>query len=344
MRAAVLQEDGRFAVQEMPDPEPRSFEALLRVAYCGVGAADVQAAVSQASGGNGANSGTVLGREISGEIVALGEDAIGFKVGDRVTTLSSAPCDACPECRESRFESCSGGWRTLGRSDHPGGFAELVTTHIASMLKLPDELSDRAGALTDPARVAVHAVAQSRLTLGASAAIIGAGGAGLLTLQAARLNSPAAIYVVDASAERRSRALELGATEAFDANAEGTSAALLDRTGIGPDVVFDCAGAAGTMQQAAQWARPGGQVMLVTPNLGEDELEPSRLIVREIEFKAGGGGMQPLRDALGYLAAGRIDAEAVVTRSAGLDDLNDVLDSLRKDGSDEGKVLVAPNG
>ena len=93
MRAAVLQAGGRFAVKELPDPVPTGRQAVLRVIYCGICGSDLHALRAGTL-----PFGAVLGHEIVGEITALGPDARGFEVGDRVTTLSAVPCDSCAKC------------------------------------------------------------------------------------------------------------------------------------------------------------------------------------------------------------------------------------------------------
>lgn len=340
MRAAVLQEGGRFAVQELPDPEPSGRQAVIRVTYCGICGSDLHAVRAGSLA-----PGAVLGHEIVGEIVAMGPEAAGFEVGDRVTTLSAVPCDACGACREGRFRSCEKGWQIFGYTGLPGGYAELLLTHAAIMAKVPEGTPDTVAAFNEPSIVGLNAVRASRLRLGDVSAIIGAGPIGLLVLLAAKLANARPVYVIETNARRREMARRLGATEVFDPATEDVASFFLHKLPAGgPDVVFECAGAPGTLQRAVELVRPGGQVMVPGVNMEADTISPLTLVAKECEVLGSLGGADLFQTALDYLAAGLLDVEPMVTRIASLDEVDEVFQVLGTNASDDVKVLVAPNG
>jgi (R,R)-butanediol dehydrogenase / meso-butanediol dehydrogenase / diacetyl reductase len=338
MRAAVLRDGGRFAVEEVPDPVPTGRQAVLRVTYCGICGSDLHALRA-----GSLPQGAILGHEIVGEIVALGPDARGFEVGDRVTTLSAVPCDACEKCKAGLYRSCEKGWQVFGYTGLPGGYAELLLTHTSGLLKVPDGLSDLGAALNEPTMVGLYAARASRVRTGDNVAIIGAGPIGLLVLQSVLLASPANCWVVETSGGRREKAHELGATGVFDPLTDDMAAFFLAQCEMGgPDVVFECAGAKGTLQKAIEWVRPGGQVMVPGVNMEIDEVSPLTMVAKECEIKASLGGMDLFRTALHLLAAGKITPETMVTRTIGLDEVDEVCQTLGTRGDDNVKVLVAP--
>lgn len=339
MRAAVLQEGGRFAVQEVPDPVPTGSQVVIRVTYCGICGSDLHAVRA-----GGLAPGAILGHEITGEVVACGPKVRGLEPGDAVTTLSAVPCDACDMCEQGLFRSCRKGWQVFGYTGLPGGYAELLLTHASIIEKAPDGLSPRVAAWNEPSIVGIHAVRASRYRLGDVAAIIGAGPIGLLVLQAARLANPGPIYVIEPSAGRRKTALELGATVALDPRSDDVAAFMQAHTYAGPDVVFECAGAKGTLQAAIDLVRPGGQVMVPGVNMEDDEVSPLALVGKECEVKGSLGGGDLFKTALDYLAAGHINVEPMITRVIGLEDVDAVFQELGTPGCDDVKVLVAPNG
>jgi (R,R)-butanediol dehydrogenase/meso-butanediol dehydrogenase/diacetyl reductase len=338
MRAAVLEPGGRFSVKEVPNPEPSGNQAVLRVTYCGICGSDLHAIRAGTL-----PAGAILGHEITGEIVALGPDARGFEVGDRVTTLSALPCDSCSECRAGRFRTCKTGWQIYGYAAIPGGYAELVLSHASVMEKVPDGLSDRVAAFNEPAIVGIHAVRDSRLRLGDTSAIIGAGPIGLLVLQAVLLANAGPVYVIEPSGGRRHVAMQLGAAAALHPTEDDVAGILQARTEIGPDVVFECAGARGTLQAALELVRPGGQVMVPGVNMEEDEVSPLTMIGKECEIRGSLGGGDLFRTALDYLAEGRIRVEPMISRLIGLEEVDSVCQTLGTAASDDVKVLVAPN-
>jgi (R,R)-butanediol dehydrogenase/meso-butanediol dehydrogenase/diacetyl reductase len=340
MRASVLRAGGRFAVEELPDPVPTGRQAVLRVTYCGICGSDLHLLRAGAL-----PEGAVLGHEIVGEITALGPEARGFEVGDRVTTLSAVPCDSCKNCERGLYRSCEKGWQVFGYTGLAGGYAELLLTHTSALEKVPDSLDDRNAALNEPAMVGLYAARASRVRTGDNVAIIGAGPIGLLVLQSVLLSNPANCWVIETSAGRRATAKECGATAVFDPRDVDMAAFFLANCGMGgPDVVFECAGARGTLQKAIEWVRPGGQVMVPGVNMEEDEVSPLAMVGKECEIKASLGGMDLFRTALDLIAAGKITPERMVTRIIGLDEVDEVCQTLGMAESDDVKVLVAPNG
>lgn len=338
MKAAVLREGSRFVVEDLPDPTPTGRQVVIRVTYCGICGSDLHLLRAGALA-----EGSVLGHEIVGEITALGPDARGFEVGDRVTTLSAVPCDSCDACREARYRSCEKGLQVFGYTGLTGGYAEYVLTQTSALEKAPPDLSDTAAALNEPAMVGLYAARTSRVRTGDNVAIIGAGPIGLLVLQSVLLLNPANCWVFETSPGRRAKALECGATAVFDPREVDAAAFFQANCEMGgPDVVFECAGARGTLQTALEWVRPGGQVVLPGVNMDLDEVSPLTMVAKECEIKASLGGMELFRTALDLIAAGKLQPEKMVTRVVGLDEVDEVCRILGTADNDDVKVLVAP--
>ncbi len=338
MKAAVLRDGSRFTVEELPDPVPTGRQAVIRVVYCGICGSDLHLLRAGAI-----PEGAVLGHEIVGEITALGPDARGFEVGDRVTTLSAVPCDACGPCKEGRYRSCERGWQVFGYTGLPGGYAEYLLTHTTALEKIPESLSDLGAALNEPTMVGLYAARTSRVRPGDTVAIIGAGPIGLLVLQSVLLASPAKCWVFETSAGRREKAAECGATDVFDPREMDVTAFFQSQCEMGgPDVVFECAGAKGTLQKAIEWVRPGGQVILPGVNMELDEVSPLTMVGKECEIKASLGGMDLFRTALDLIADGKIQPEKMVTRIVGLEEVDEICQTLGTAGNNDVKVLVAP--
>lgn len=310
MRAAVLVEGGRFEVQQVPDLQPSGNQILVRVSLCGICGSDLHALRAGTL-----PVGAILGHEIAGVVEAVGAKVRGFEAGDRVTTLSAVPCDRCDQCDAGQYRSCRTGWQIYGYGTVPGGYAEFAMSHAAVIERIPDGVDDITAALNEPAMVGLHAARVSRLRPGDTAVVIGAGPIGLLVLQAARLAGAAAVYVIEPSTGRRAMAERLGATRVFTGRDDDLSACLRETTDAGPEVVFECAGAKGTLQQAVELVRPGGQVVLAGVNAEADEISPLTLVAKECEITASLGGADIFRRALDLMAAGRIETAPMVSQT-----------------------------
>ncbi|MFN0094488.1 MAG: zinc-binding dehydrogenase [Dehalococcoidia bacterium] len=336
MRAAVLMEGGRFEVRQVPAPEPTGNQILIRVSHCGICGSDLHALRA-----GQLPVGAVLGHEIAGIVEAVGPKVRGLEAGDRVTTLSAVPCDSCDKCEAGLFRSCRKGWQIYGYGTVPGGYAEFAISHTSVIERIPDGVDEITAALNEPAMVGLHAARISRVRPGDTVVVIGAGPIGLLVLQAAKLAGAANIYVMEPSAGRRAMAKELGATRVFSPD-EDIARFLMETTEAGPEVVFECAGARGTLQKAVELVRPGGQVVLAGVNAEADELSPLTLVAKECEITASLGGADIFRRALDLMAAGRIRTAPMVTRVIGLDEVDAVMQELGTASCDDVKVLVAP--
>ena len=191
MRAAVV-EEGSVVVREVPTPRPEAGEVLVRVALCGICGSDVRLLAEGFF-----PPGTVIGHEISGTVAEVGPGVEGWRIGERVTVLPAVTCGDCRYCRSDTWLHCPQA-RFLGiHRDLPGGFAEYVKVPAGTLHRLPDEVSDEAGALVEPCAVALRAVRRSGLKLGESVAVLGAGPIGLFALELAQAAGADPIYVVE---------------------------------------------------------------------------------------------------------------------------------------------------
>jgi L-iditol 2-dehydrogenase len=317
MRVAVYGENGRFAIEERLTPSPGPGEVVVRVELCGVSGADVLAVRE-----GRAQPGAVFGSELTGAVTAAGSAVTGFAAGDRVATVTTD-------------EAEPGG----------GGFAEYAAVPASALTHVPATVPAAAAtaALTATVATAWNAVADSRVRLGSTVGIVGAGPLGLTVLDLVLGMRPAAVHVVEPLAERRARAVAAGATRVFGREDNPGVFFLNELEPGGADVIFDCAGARGTLQYAAVLARGGGgQVMMAAWYDGPDAIDPNA-VIKEIDIRATLPRRDMVAQAIGYLAnGGGARTAALVSRTVGLDGLQEVFDTLWTPASTDLKVLVAP--
>jgi (R,R)-butanediol dehydrogenase / meso-butanediol dehydrogenase / diacetyl reductase len=270
MRAARWHGRGDVRVEDVPRPEPGPGQLLLRVSWCGICGTDVEEylggptiiPVEVPNGLTGRTAPLTLGHEFVGVVAAVGSSVTDFSVGDRVAPEVVLFCAKCFYCRRHEYALCLN-WAALGLMDD-GGLAEYAVVPAFSCVRLPDALSDEEGALVEPTEVAVRAVHKSELRLGETVAVVGGGTIGLLVLQAARAAGASAAYLIEPRALRRDLALMLGASATYDPDQPDWLAELRDKcAGVGPDVVFECAGATETADMAVRAARKSGRIVLV---------------------------------------------------------------------------------
>lgn len=323
MKAAIFKGKGLFAVESVPKPQPGPGQVLIQVSHSCICGSDVHRAFMSGE----ASAGVILGHEFSGQVAAVGPDVSKLKPGDRVVGGGGDKGAADLGDRPPRPLNPAAPWdrrfspKMVGRSGEAGSleqgaFAEYKLMWAWQPIKIESALDNRVAALTEPTAVAVHALERARLNLGDWVVILGLGPIGLLVAQCARAAGATRIVGIDLSPRRRRAAQELGLEAVLDPRAEpDIIRAVVERFGgLGPHVVFECAGAPSTMNQALCMARPLGRVIYVALCWEPATLHPVDWVGRQVELvPAYGYGETGWKTALALLEQGRIEASSVLS-------------------------------
>jgi L-iditol 2-dehydrogenase len=206
----------------------------------------------------------VLGHEMSGVVVEVGDRVTRFGVGDRVTCETfKFTCGHCRFCQTGLIGLCV---KRQSMGVHvDGAFAKYVCQREESLHKLPDNIDFEAGSMSEPAAVAVRAVYErAKVSPGDVVLVSGPGPVGLLCLQAVK-SIGATVVLVGTSKDEQRLALgkALGADVVLNAATDSLDE-LLDMTdGLGVDIAFECGGSKASLNQCITHARKGAQLVLV---------------------------------------------------------------------------------
>src|ERR671914_593440 len=206
MRVAVYYNNQDIRVEEMAVPKTGPGELLIRTRASGICGSDLMEwyRIKKAP--------LVLGHEITGEVVEVGEGVVGFSGGDRIFTSHHVPCGQCRYCHAGHQSVCE-----VLRTTHfdPGGFSEFVRVPKLNVdlgtLLLPGEVSFDEGSFIEPLACVVRAQRFARLTAGQTVLVIGSGISGLLHIQLARARGAGRIIATDISDFRLKAAAQFGA-------------------------------------------------------------------------------------------------------------------------------------
>lgn len=341
VEAALITGAGTVELRSFPGSAPGPGCVTVDITLCGICGTDI---ASYRSGH--LHSPAVCGHEWVGTVGAVGPDVDGVREGERVVVAVPPPCGRCPECRGGLAEYCrtvsmvARGRDTLAPPH--GAFARRITVPAGRVMAAHPDLTDEEAAQVEPATVAFHGVRRSRIRPGDTVVVQGAGPIGLLAAQFARVAGAGAVLVVEPSDPRRKLALELGATAAL-APDESTDA-VLDRTrGLGGDVVLECSGVPGLLQTAADLARTGGVVGLISFLAQPATINGARWLAKELSMVASNAFTHDdFRRSMGFIADGRVRVRPLHSRTVGLDDLEATLRTLAAGPSADVKVLVDP--
>ncbi len=335
MRAAVLRGWGDIGVEPVPRPALAPGEALVRVRACGICGTDVKLVAGGFEGRWPPALPFVIGHEWCGEVVELGPgtEHSGLRPGDRVAAENHAGCGECSRCRAGRYNLCervgTPGYRLYGHTVQ-GALAEYAARPVRLLHRLPESVSDEAGALVNQGALSVHAVRRTGIDPGSTVAVFGPGLLGLLTLQVARaLGAGRAIMV--GRGFRLELAGELGADELVDYTAGDPAEAIRELTGgRGVDRVYDCTGDARILPQLVRATGRGGRVALLGLTAGKTaELSPDALVLDEIDLMGIRSSPNAYPGMIALLASGAVRTEQLVRDIYPLEQIDAALDAMR---------------
>ncbi len=351
MQAAVWYGREDLRIMDIQEPSAAKDQVKIKVQWCGICGSDVHEyregpliIAKKPHPLTGKSAPIVLGHEFSGDVVAVGEGVKRIRVGDRVTINCLIYCGTCVYCRDGEYNMCQR-LATVGLS-WDGAFAEYVVVPEFTVLKLPDTVTYEIGSFAEPLAVAVRAVKRSRLKVGDTGVVIGAGPIGLLVLQAAKAAGAGQVFAIEPMKTRRELAKQLGANEVFDPAQGDVGKEIADRTdGLRANVAYECVGNQSAFDTAMRVTGRRAMIVMVGLALKPLEVPFIRLWGHEKEISTCTGYVDEYPAALAFLADRRIRVEPMITAKIQLKDfIEKGLQEMIKNPERHVKILVTPGG
>jgi threonine dehydrogenase-like Zn-dependent dehydrogenase len=341
MPAAVLKGQGELAVEDVPVPSLGAADVLVEVSHCGVCGSDLHMVME-----GWGRPGSVGGHEWSGVVAAVGPEVSTWSVGDEIVGGPGRSCGECPACRARRPSLC---YRRstpgMGEGGGYGAFARFKRVHESDLLPLPDGLSLRAAALTEPLAVALHGINQGKVVPGQSVLVTGAGPIGALSIAALVASGVGDIRVSEPSPVRQALATRLGAQRVvhpseLDVPGPHDPGSMVDDA---VDVVLECSGNGSAMEAGLAQLKRGGTLVLVGAGMARPKFDPNRILLNELvitgAFCYDAGGFDV---ALALLVSGGVSADVLAEpEDVPLDGAQAAMQGLFA-GKIAAKVLIAP--
>ncbi|MHB1160296.1 MAG: zinc-dependent alcohol dehydrogenase [Chloroflexota bacterium] len=339
MKAAVLQAPYRITVEEMPEPEPKPQEVKIRVVAAGICGSEVHAYRGTHPW---RHPPSILGHEMTGQVVAVGVEVRRIQVGDRVTVEPQVVCGVCGQC-SAGFPNLCTDKTFLGTKKWIGAYAEFIVSPERCVYPLPEQVSYAEGVMVEPLAVGVHAVRESGLGPGGSALILGAGTIGLGALASAVEAGATTIIATDVADFNLAVARELGATATVNIRHQDVLRVVSDLTdGKGVDVALVAAGVPEVVNQAISAVRPRGRVLLIAIFDQPIKIDDAYAITCGERVLRGSQTYCPqdMQKALDLIASGRVDAGKFITHRLPMRQLQRGFDIADKRLEDCIKVVL----
>jgi len=363
MKAAVISAaNSGLHIEEIPVPEPKAGEVLVRVAACGVCHTDLHVMKAEVAFPMPA----VMGHEISGTIAALGPGVTGPAVGTRVACAFIMPCGFCRACGAGRDDLCDnffamnrlrgtlydGTTRLKRRDGTPiamysmAGLAEYAVVPATDVFPLADSLPLAESSVLGCAIFTAYGAVRHGADLrgGERIAVVAVGGVGINVIQVARVFGASQVIAVDIRDDKLAAATRLGATHVVNASSGDAVARVRELTdGQGVDVAFEVLGLPQTFTQAFEMIRDGGRMVAVgiAPGKTTAPVEITRLVRRELRIIGSYGARTraDMPEIIRLAAQGIFQTETMITQRFPLEQADAAYRALDR-GEIIGRAIV----
>ena len=266
-----------FKLKDVPEPQMREDEVLIRVRRAGVCGTDVHIYDWDAWASGRCKPPFVVGHEFAGDVVQVGRLVSDVREGDRVTAEGHIVDGRCLLCRTGNGHICP--YTKIIGVDRDGCFADYISMPATNVWHLDDAVSFDVGGIHDPMGNAFHAALTTELP-GATVLITGCGPIGIFAVGICRIAGAARVIATDVNETRLALARKMGASDAVrPEQADAIVKAATD--GLGVDVVLEMSGVPSAIHQALQLVRVGGRVQLLGIPSQKVEVD----LAKEIIFK-----------------------------------------------------------
>jgi L-gulonate 5-dehydrogenase len=336
MKAIKIQKPWEVSCVDLPSPQPKAGEALIKVKASGICGSDIGAF-------RGTNSlvsyPRLIGHEIAGEIVSIPEDnKKGLKPGDRVVVDPYLYCGRCYSCSVGRTNCCTS-LKVLG-VHIDGGMAEYYCHPADMLVKIPEGMAWEQAAMAEPLTISLHGIHRGSLKAGEYCAIIGAGPIGLVAGMAAQAYGAHAI-LLDLVQERLDFAQSLGIEHVVNSGSEDAAARISEITGgVMAQQVMECSGANSAVRLTLDLVSNAGRITLTGWPKKETSLPTDLITKKEIDIRGARTSAGEFEEALELIMSKRVDMTKILTKTVSMQDVPAVITDIEKNPGDYMKVIV----
>ncbi|MFC4295748.1 Zn-dependent alcohol dehydrogenase [Novosphingobium tardum] len=350
-KAAILQAPGQpLVIDHVTIDKPGPHEVLIRTAACGLCHSDLHFIEGTYPHALPA----IPGHEAAGIVEAVGSEVRTVKVGDAVVTCLSAFCGHCEFCVTGRMALCISGDTRRGPGQPPritrsddgspvnqmlnlSAFSEMMLIHEHACTAIDPEMPlDRAAvigcAVTTGAGTIFNAC---KVTPGETVVVVGCGGVGLATVNAAKIAGAGRIIAADPIPEKRELAMKLGATDTIDALANDAAAQIVEMTKGGVDHAIEAVGRPASAALAVASLRRGGTatilgMMPLSEKVGLSAMD--LLSGKKLQGAIMGMNHFPvdMPRLVDFYLRGMLDLDSIVAERIPLEQVNEGFEKMKK--------------
>ena len=279
----------------------------------------------------------ITGHEFVGEIVQMGDEVDGYKLGDRISGEGHVTCGHCRNCRAGRRHLCR---NAIGIGvNRPGCFAEFLCIPAGNAFKIPDAISDDEAAIFDPFGNATH-TALSFNMVGEDVLITGAGPIGIMAVAIAKHVGARYVIITDVNDYRLALARKMGATHALNVANESIQD-VMNELGMteGFDIGLEMSGNLSAFASMLEAINNGGRIAMLGIPAGEMAIDWNQVIFKGLVIKGiYGREMFETWYKMAAMLQSGLNIKPIITHHYPVDEFQKGFDAMRSGMS--GKVIL----
>lgn len=336
MKAIQVKEPGVIQMVDVEKPEIKNDdEVLVRVRAFGICGSDV----GILKGTNPfATYPRILGHEVAGEVFEVGRSVKNLKVGDKVVLEPIEFCGECYACTHNHHNVCSS--LEVYGVHRDGGFCEYLVANENKWHKVDDDLSFEMAAVAEPYTIGEQSTSRAEVSKGDFVLITGAGPAGLLATDCAKMKG-GIVIVSEINGKRRNMAREFGASYVIDPMNENLSEKIMEITkSEGVNVLIDTSGVEKVIEEATSLLSPASRFVPLAFGSFNIPINFKTLNQKEITIKGTRLQYEKFPVVAGFLHEKKDLLEKFVTHTFKAEDYKEAFDLFMKKDTDAIKVVL----
>lgn len=333
MKALYIEKENTFYLNDVPKPEPKDDEVLIKVAASGFCGSDIHIL----KGGHVQKYPIIPGHEFSGVIEAVGAEVVNFKPGDRVAADPNIFCENCDACKSNHQIHCKN-LSVLG-SLRDGAFAEYVTVPEKCVFDI-GELDFIQASMAEPLGCVINSHNKYEIPVGATVLVIGAGTIGLMQMLLSKKRGASKVVMTDIKEAQLEKAKALGADVTIKSDAV-VEKELKEIAPEGFDIVIDATGVPRCVEMGLRHVRYAGKMIVfgACPAGSAITVDPFDIYFRDIQIIGSYALEKTLGQALAMLQSGAIDLRPLIGQIVGIEEAPKLFQDF-VDGKTSNKLIV----
>jgi len=332
-----------FTVEEIDIPSVGPNDLLVKVRRAAICGTDSHIYAWDEWSQNRIKPPLIVGHEFCGDVVEVGSNATGYKVGDYVSAESHIPCGYCYQCNNDQQHIC-GNLEILG-VDTDGCFAEYARIPTSVAWKNPPEMDEDLAAVQEPLGNSVYAVLTEEDVAGRAVAVFGCGSAGMFSTAVAHAAGAYPVISVIKHEFRRHIVEELGADVVLNTMKDDIAGKVMELTrGVGVDIVMEMTGNQNAINDGLSIVRKGGRFTAFGIPSGPITMDLASLVFKGANLYGINGRLmfKTWTKMSAMLASGNLDPRPVITHHFKMEEINDAMEVMKSPKRECGKIVLIP--